>query len=424
MSGITKFHRRTTDHSTLFPRRKLRSNRTQADFEMPAGPSYRLSLAVVLLSLLLPAGVAIAMYKGGLFEKPNDEIAASVLDATLVLLGTLIVQSLTAGGLILKHSFDLRTHQISVFEQQRLASEKRLEHDRLRHDTALKAVGLLATSDGKIAPSSQQAGALQAMATLGMAAVAVSLVDLRRGSDDTPLVTQGALAVLETVWRESDSESTKAQACSVLRAHAAKLVLNPDTVLLPEPYFTGAWIDAAPEVDRGFIAALIDLLRSNTFRQADRLRGSTHSATIYHLLNCYSRSASNATSQNRLTCEAAIHELATELSYRSQLPPGLVREQLLERATRAQELIVGFEVPPHIRSSIDSIRTDIYSGSDSVRPAGETVANEAMRAIGLIRVVTSTTRSLGEWIQPRVRRATVVARNRATRPDNTGSTLN
>ena len=142
---------------------------------------------------------------------------------------------------------------------------------------------MLTTSTGKTAPSFQQAGSLQALASLGMAGLAVPLVELRWESDDEPLDAQAALAVLDCVWRQSNDSTVKAHACSVLRVNVHKLIVGDD-VFLPASFFDGSWARNKKIVRDGFIAAIVALLSLPALRDLDEQSRFVHSSAIHKVM--------------------------------------------------------------------------------------------------------------------------------------------
>lgn len=242
----------------------------------PKEPDARLAAGVVAGSLAIFLLIAALMFRAGLFDRPTNEVDSDVLAAVLVLVGTLLTELLVAAGLILKHSFDLRTYQLGLYEQQRLLSEgardlelkaqeqarleaeskqaelnQQIEQERLRKDTVLKAVELLSDDTGKDAAPAQQIGALQALATLGELPLAVSLLDQRWSDNNSPVLpVAGALAVLDCVFHtpgEGQTEEIRREAGSVLLFNAEKLITATD-VMAPRAITSGTWHELSPEV--------------------------------------------------------------------------------------------------------------------------------------------------------------------------------
>ncbi len=234
---------------------------------VPEAPSPALAVNVVIGSLVLFALIAGLMYRGGLFDKPENAVQSDVLAAVLVLVGTLLTELLVAAGLIVKHSLDVRTFQLASFEQQRLQAEsqrdhnlKVLEQERLRKDTVLHAVELLSTDDGGDAGVARQVGALQALATLGEHPLAVSLLDQRWSDPSSPVLpVAGALAVLDCVfdtYADPTLEGVRAEAASVLNFNARKLITEDD-VMLPRVILHGTWLKVSRRVALTLVLASV-----------------------------------------------------------------------------------------------------------------------------------------------------------------------
>lgn len=240
------------------------------ELQLPPEPSPLLPAIVVGTSLLIFGIIAALMFRAGLFDAPETDTQSKVLAAVLVLVGTLLTESLVAAGLILKHSFDLRTYQLAVFEQQRLLAENERDHqlkvqehdrlaveseaadrsraieqERLRKDTVIKAIELLSDDAGNDAAPARQIGALQALATLGEYPLAVSLLDQRWSDPNSPVLpVPGAMAVLDCVFHadEPGIEASQKQASSVLLFNATKLITEDDATI-PSAITDGTWLD-------------------------------------------------------------------------------------------------------------------------------------------------------------------------------------
>jgi hypothetical protein len=257
---------------------------------LPPEPSLRGPVLIVIASLVPFALIVGWMWNDGLFDTPSTDVGSKVLAAVLLLVGTLLTESLVLAGLILKHSIDLRTYQLGVFEQQRLQAESNRDHtlkvqeqqrldaeaaaedrsrsieqERLRKDTVLKAIELLSDDSGNDAAPARQIGALQALATLGEYPLAVSLLD-QRWSDkqSVTLPVPGALAVLDCVFHSTDPgiEHTQRQASSVLLYNAQKLITEDD-VTLPAAITTGAWMSMTDAIELNLVLTLVEASAAN-----------------------------------------------------------------------------------------------------------------------------------------------------------------
>ena len=107
----------------------------------------------------------------------------TVVAAVLGLLGVLATAAVTFVGLLLKRSFDSHSLRLQKAAEKRLTIEsvrnqalQKEAEDRLRMETAIRAVGLMSTSSGVESAQSQQAGALFALASLGQLEFALALL--------------------------------------------------------------------------------------------------------------------------------------------------------------------------------------------------------------------------------------------------------
>lgn len=231
----------------------------------PQRPDWRFPALVVGLAFfgfLLILGL---MFRAGMLDRPTTDREATVIGPVLVLVGTLLTQLLVAAGLVLKHSLDLRTYQLALYEQQRLALEAgrdhqlkereqlqlaaereraaqaaQIEEQRLKIDTIIDAVTLLSNSEGEPSSPAQQAGALHALDALGQTEIALALLDQQWAATTRPLESPSALGLIDSVLSRSN-EKESVYAASILLAHADKLYLGNDDALIPEAVDTGNW---------------------------------------------------------------------------------------------------------------------------------------------------------------------------------------
>ncbi len=142
----------------------------------PSGISSWVTVVWAGAGIIILGSFVILLWKVGLFNESNSQSGAQVIAAALALLGVIATASVSLVGYLLKKSFD----QHSLRLQQ--ATE-----DRLRQETALQAVKLMSTQDGKEAPVSQRSGALFALVTLDQIDLALALVEnlLRRSESNS-----------------------------------------------------------------------------------------------------------------------------------------------------------------------------------------------------------------------------------------------
>lgn len=159
--------------------------------------------------------------------------------AVLTLVGVLGTGVVTLIGFMLKHSIDGYAVQ---FQQ---ASEKRLQldsdnnrllgkqaEDRLRLDTALRAVALLSTSSGAPADGSQKAGALFALASLGQIELALALLakmwPTGEVDDDT------AMVMLEKALRSEAAHQMNA--VEIMLANVHRMTSSGESHIMPNGF--------------------------------------------------------------------------------------------------------------------------------------------------------------------------------------------
>lgn len=254
------------------------SPENSADGDLPPieEPDTTIPWVVVLGSFVMFAVVALLMYRAGLFDAPGNEAESNTLAAVLGLLGVLLTELLVGAGLLLKHSFDVRTYRLAVYEQRRLNLEsirddslqtreqerleveaqraehhKRIEQERLRQDTVLRAVELLSDDSGSAdASPAQQVGAIRALVSLNEIELAVSLLDMLWSDPKSPkLPVLGALSVVDYVFAHVSDESPdmRQETANILQYNAAKL-FPADDVLLPLVIREGGWLELPPPI--------------------------------------------------------------------------------------------------------------------------------------------------------------------------------
>lgn len=158
--------------------------------------------------LALYGGFVLLLWGLGILDL-DGKTDTQVLAAVLGLLGGLFAASLTFVGALLKHSVDVRTLRLSWETEARL-----------RLETSIRAVQLLATADGKTAPPTQQAGALFTLVRLDQLDLALPLLGevFARGE----VSSKAAVSVVDCALRSSDDALQRAGA-SILVANAPRL---------------------------------------------------------------------------------------------------------------------------------------------------------------------------------------------------------
>ena len=150
-----------------------------------------------------------------------------------------MTESVAILGVVIKHSFDLRTYALSVEAEKRLRIEsnrayalKEADFQRLRVDTVLGAVALL-SSTGSAAPTPQVTGAIQGLMQLGEHRFGLDVLDQSWAASGIPAST--AVRILDQMFNLRDDDLDHAAAEVFLR-HVHRIGTND----FPEP-FDGQW---------------------------------------------------------------------------------------------------------------------------------------------------------------------------------------
>lgn len=333
------------------------------DFDRPAieTRASKLPWVVVGSSFAMFLILAGFMYHAGLFDAPNDTVEADTLAAVLTLLGVLLTQLLVGAGLLLKHSFDVRTHRLAVFEQQRLAVDaeraeqhKTIEQERLREDTVLRAVELLSDGSGeKNASPARQVGAIRALASLGEMELAVSLLDMLWSDPITPrLPVLGALSLVDYVFsHESDTYELRQEAAAILQFNAPKL-FSADDILLPRVIKNHGWTELPPPIALHLVLA-VAYGSASSFPSLDPAPSKN---VRYVLSRLYQFSAHSGDRLNQLIAAHTALELARSLPPTDSIMVGqdTLSPDALE--TRLREIAAGDEIPEAAKEWVLKLR--------------------------------------------------------------------
>ena len=220
-------------------------------------------LGVGAFLLVLYGGFVILLWRLGILDV-DGKTDTQVLAAVLGLLGGLFAASLTFVGVLLKHSVDVRTLRLSWETEARL-----------RLETSIRAVQLLATSDGKTAPPTQQAGALFTLVHLGQLELALPL--LREIWSRGEISSSAAVSVLDHALC-SDDEALQRGAAWILAANAPRLRDERACWDFPESVSLRWRNDLHVYAREGLVDALIGALVS--VDPADWPRGCTNAFLV------------------------------------------------------------------------------------------------------------------------------------------------
>jgi hypothetical protein len=193
---------------------------------------------VALLGLVAAslAGLALAGFLNGNHLAP-----------VLTFVGTSLTVAVTFVGLVAKDLGD-----------RRIAQEAKRDAKRLEADSAMKAVGMLSTANGKAAHPATAGGALLALASLGQTQLAVSLLfDLWQ---DEKISSSVAVLLVEQALK-SDSAQAQTDAAVALSENLPRLVTIDDDgeKAYDWPYdFDCNWATSPPEQEaRGVLLAAL-----------------------------------------------------------------------------------------------------------------------------------------------------------------------
>lgn len=181
------------------------------------------STAAALATMVLIAITAILLLRVLSLPKVGTT-SAPVLAATIALPGVVATAAVTLIGYLLKQSVDLRTTRLA----EESAAAARVEQKRLRVETAMGIVRLLATSAGTPAPVVQISAALRVLSQLGDTDLALELaaelwpkkqltansaVELCESaiSSAEPELQRAAAILIFNNWRQLTSDAGQAQ---------------------------------------------------------------------------------------------------------------------------------------------------------------------------------------------------------------------
>ncbi len=172
--------------------------------------------------------------------RPAD--ADGLVAAVVTLVGALLAATVTVLGVLAKSSIDKRNQ------------------DRLHVDTAIRAIGLLSTPDGKPAPTTQVGGALLALADLDRLDLALALLQQTWPEGDVPLTA--AVLVLDRAFTSGDP-FLQHRASVVIRMHADLLRPSAGPIMWPDS-LAASWNSVKERISRqNNLEALVCALTSH-----------------------------------------------------------------------------------------------------------------------------------------------------------------
>jgi len=204
--------------------------------------------------------------------------ATGVIAASVGLIGVIATALVTLTGLLLKHSIDSYTIQFQESTEKRLQVESennrllgKQAEDRLRVDTALRAVALIGQAKDSSGVHLQRSGALFALASLQQLDLALALLERMWPSDDVD--TETAMYLLgRALNAESDRQF---DAIEIMKKNIGKMVSFGESYAWPDS-FSDRWkADLSLFAREGLIEIIVKVVLAVPREQwnVDYLRG-------------------------------------------------------------------------------------------------------------------------------------------------------
>ncbi len=191
-------------------------------------------VAVVVSYVIL----VIVLWKVGLIDFTGTDNSAKVYSALIALVGGFFSVIVSIIGLILKYSLDQRNTDIKEQAERRLELESQRNNalkteaeNRLKLEAAIRAVGLLSTNTGTLAPMIQRAGALFALTSLNRYKLATALTAELLAKDE--LDAYSASSILDHAI-ESGDQRTQEEAIGVFNYYVERFLSPNGAVVLPD----------------------------------------------------------------------------------------------------------------------------------------------------------------------------------------------
>ncbi|MEM9464799.1 MAG: hypothetical protein AAGA90_05485 [Actinomycetota bacterium] len=177
--------------------------------------------------------IFLIMYATGVLDAPSDEVDAQTLGAALVLLGALLSEAIVVVGLLIGHNEDTRQYRLAVYEQARLRQQARNEHAqklvdlarqatdselaseqkeiearRLHHETAIKALELLASRQD-LPTSRVQSAVVFALIGMGLRGAAIGILREAWFDQSAPMDSTVAVAAIDRLLVEGQMSTSE-----------------------------------------------------------------------------------------------------------------------------------------------------------------------------------------------------------------------
>lgn len=211
-----------------------------------------MTFGALLGVIAIASGLLWAM---GLFDFSGTASAAKALAAVLTLLGTTFATTVTLVGLLLKRSFDARNLVLKTEAEERL-----------KLDTAIKAVELFKSASGSASPA-ESAGALFALVRLGEFHFALRLLEQLwpKGTVESP----SALWVINNSLHSTET-GVPELAALVLSVNSGRLLNNQGGKWWPSDYEFESPAELSYMVQKDMLQARIKSLLSAKFNYWSR----------------------------------------------------------------------------------------------------------------------------------------------------------
>jgi hypothetical protein len=171
----------------------------------------------------------VVLWRAHFFTYTGTESSSKFVAQALTFVGGLVGAIVSILGILLKYSIDRQAEARLAVDSQHAAAMQQEAEKRLKLEAATKVIQLFGTSDGHEAPSTQIAGGLLTLASLGQHELAMVLTaDLLQRKR---IEASTACGVIEQALQQ-DSEEIQIDAIELLVEHTADM-LTPSSLEIP-----------------------------------------------------------------------------------------------------------------------------------------------------------------------------------------------
>jgi hypothetical protein len=174
------------------------------------------------------------LWRAHFFTSTGSDASDKLVAEALTFVGGLVGAIVSILGLLLKYSIDTQAEERAKMEAERATASKKIEEKRLQMEAAIRAVQLLAASDGKESPPIQQAGALFALASLDQHELTIQLtaklleqskVDATTAANLVDSALRFAILLNDEVKNRQESLDIQIDVVDLLNRNAALFVI-------------------------------------------------------------------------------------------------------------------------------------------------------------------------------------------------------